>query len=128
MTQINHIHVMAVDPRKTADWYVEMFGAEIEGEMTGWRGTFTMRLKLGGLGFLVTSEAPGETLSDGTAETHYGLDHFGVHSDDIESDMARLESKGVEVLLPITDSPTGAKISYVKAPDNVRIELVQPQA
>ena len=45
--------------------------------------------------------------------------------DDIEGVMARLEAKGVGVLLPITQSATGSKISYIEGPDRVRIELVQ---
>ena len=40
--------------------------------------------------------------------------------------MAQLEGNGVEVLMPVTKRPNGNTISYVKGPDNVRIELVQP--
>ena len=57
MFSMNHIHLKAPDPRKTAQWYVDVFGAE--------------------------------------------------------------------VLLPITETATGSRISYIQAPDDVRIELVQ---
>ncbi len=54
------------------------------------------------------------------------LEHFGVDTNDIEGTMAHLKEHGVEVLLPITVAGSGNKISYIKGPDNVRIELVQP--
>ena len=75
----------------------------------------------------VTSAPAGETLPEGTAESHYGLEHFGFDTYDIEGAMARMEAQGVEVLLPNTVAGSGNKISYIKGPDNVRIELVQPQ-
>ena len=40
--------------------------------------------------------------------------------------MAALKDRGTEVLLPITQVASGNKIAYVKGPDDVRIELVQP--
>ena len=75
----------------------------------------------------VTSAPAGETLPEGTSDSHYGLEHFGFDTDDIEATMAYMEQQGVEVLLPITLAGSGNKISYIKGPDNVRIELVQPQ-
>ncbi len=61
----------------------------------------------------------------GTSASHYGLEHFGFDTDDIEGVMARLEARGVGVLLPITEVASGNKISYIEGPDAVRIELVQ---
>ena len=40
--------------------------------------------------------------------------------------MEHVQAHGAEVLLPITSMESGSLISYVKGPDNVRIELVQP--
>jgi predicted enzyme related to lactoylglutathione lyase len=56
------------------------------------------------------------------------LEHFGFDTDDIEGVMARMESQGVGVLLPITPVASGSRISYIEGPDNVRIELVQPSS
>jgi lactoylglutathione lyase len=125
MFRVNHIHLKAPDPRKTAQWYVDMFGARIVGEGEGLGGSSTVRLDIEGTRINVTSAPAGQTLPEGTADYHYGLEHFGFDTDDIEGAMSRLEAQGVEVLLPITRMTTGSLISYVKGPDNVRIELVQ---
>ena len=126
MFRVNHIHLKAPDPKKTAQWYVDNFGAAIAGEGPGLGGSSTVRLDIEGARINITSAPAGETLPEGTADSHYGLEHFGFETDDIEGIMARLEAQGVEVLLPITESATGSRLSYIKGPDNVRIELVQP--
>ena len=105
-----------------------MFGAKVLGEGTGLGGSSSVRLDIDGTRINVTSAPAGETLPDGTADSHYGLEHFGFDTDDIEAAMAHVQAHGAEVLLPITQMATGSRISYIKGPDNVRIELVQPSA
>ena len=126
MFKINHIHLKAHDPVSTAQWYVDMFGAKIVGQGPGLGGSETVRLDIDGVRINVTSAAVGETLPEGTSDSHYGLEHIGFDTDDIEGTIAHMEQKGIEVLLPITVAGSGNKISYIKGPDNVRIELVQP--
>ena len=126
MFKVNHIHLKAPDPKKTAQWYVDMFGAKIVGEGGGLGGSTTVRIDIGDDRVNISSAPADETLPEGTADSHYGLEHFGLYTDDIEGAMAKLEEYGTEVLLPITQSATGSTISYIKGPDNVRIELVQP--
>lgn len=128
MFRVNHIHLKSPDPKKTAQWYVDVFGAKVVGESTGLGGSSSVRLDIDGTRINVTSAPAGETLPDGTAESHYGLEHFGFDTDDIEAAMAHVQAHGAEVLLPITQMATGSRISYIKGPDNVRIELVQPPA
>lgn len=126
MFRVNHIHLKAPDPRKTAQWYVDVFGAKIMGESPGMGNSLGIRLEIEGTRINVTSAPEGETLPKGTAESHYGLEHFGFDTDDIEKAMEMVVANGAEVLLPITESATGSRISYIKGPDDVRIELVQP--
>jgi catechol 2,3-dioxygenase-like lactoylglutathione lyase family enzyme len=125
MFRINHIHLKAPDPMATAQWYVNTFGAKIFGEGKGLGDSHTVRMDIQGTHVYVTSAPAGETLPDGNSESHYGLEHFGFDTDDIEGAMARLQAQGVKVLLPITRGSSGNKISYIEGPDNVRIELVQ---
>ena len=125
MSKINHIHLKAHDPKTTAQWYVDMFGAKIVSTGRGLGDSETVRMDIDDVRINVTSAPAGETLPEGTAESHYGLEHFGFDTYDIEGAMARMEAQGVEVLLPITVAGSGNKISYIKGPDNVRIELVQ---
>lgn len=126
MYTVNHIHLKAQDPRKTARWYVEAFGASIAEEAEGLGGALTVRVDLGGTRFNISGAPAGESLPPGTAEPHLGLEHFGLLTDDIEATMADLQRRGTEVLLPVTQSGSGSKISYIKGRDDVRIELVQP--
>lgn len=128
MFKVNHIHLKGPDPRKTAQWYVDMFDAKIVGEGEGLGGSLTVRIDLGDDRINITSAAAGETLPEGTTEYHYGLEHFGLHTDDIEGTMAMLEANGTKVLMPSTQAASGNIISYIEGPDNVRIELVQPGA
>ncbi len=125
MFSVNHIHLKAPDPKSTAQWYVDNFGAKIVGEGEGLGGSTTVRLDIEGTRINVTSAPAGETLPEGTADSHYGLEHFGFDTDDIEGALARLQSHGAPVLLPITQTNSGSTIAYVEGPDKVRIELVQ---
>ena len=126
MFHVNHIHLKAVDPRKTAQWYVDVFGAKVLGEGPGLGDSLGIRLDIEGTRINVTSAPAGETLSPGTSDSHYGLEHYGFDTDDIEKAMEHVVSHGAEVLLPITQMGSGSRISYIKGPDDVRIELVQP--
>ena len=126
MYTVNHIHLKAPDPNKTAQWYADTFGARITGQAEGLGGAKTVRIDLGGTRFNISSAPVRESLPLGTADPHYGLEHFGLHTDNIEATIAELKDRGTEVLLPITQVASGNKIAYVKGPDNVRIELVQP--
>ncbi len=53
-----------------------------------------------------------------------GLEHFGLRTDDLEGLVSKLQAQGVEVLEPIREGRNGT-ICYIKAPDNVRIEIQQ---
>jgi N-methylhydantoinase B len=55
-----------------------------------------------------------------------GHSHVAFEVDDIDSAYARLEEKGVEIVVPIQDIPV-QKFFYVRAPDNQWFEVVQPR-
>ncbi len=114
MFRLNHIHLKSLDRRKTAQWYVEFFGAEIVGEGEGLGGSSTVRMDIEGTRINVNSALVGKPLPDGTAVFHYGLEHLGFDTDDIDTTMANLEAQGVEVFLPVTFPGTGSRISYIK--------------
>ena len=120
---MNHIHIKAEDPRSTAQWYVDKFGATVAGEAE-MGGTVTVRTDLGGVRLNIT-QASAESLPAGSSEPHMGLEHFGIDTDDIDGAMAELEGKGVKVLEAIRPLPNGMRIAFVEAPDNVRVEIMQ---
>ena len=120
---MNHIHIKSDDPRTTAQWYVEKFGATVAGEAE-MGGTVTVRTDLGGVRVNIT-QASSESLPAGSSDPHMGLEHFGIETDDIDAAMAELAGKGVKVLEGIRPLPNGMRIAFVEAPDNVRVEIMQ---
>src|SRR6058998_3389702 len=99
--RINHIHLKSPDPRKTAEWYVRAFNFKIMGARTN------------------------ERLGPGDASAHHGLEHFGFDSTHLESDIKRLEGFGARLLEGPIQIPDGPRIAFMRAPDDVRVELVE---
>ena len=61
----------------------------------------------------------------GPADPHLGLDHFGFRVENLDEAVAELKSKGAEFAVePYTLRP-GVKIAFVRAPGDVRIELLE---
>ena len=123
---INHIHLKAPDPRRTAEWYAEAFGFEIVSDTVRSFGDRRLNCKSpGGLVVNISSARDGETMADGDAGPHWGLEHFGVDSDDLLADIERLGALGAPLLEGPIDIPEGNLVAFVQGPDDVRIELVQ---
>ena len=126
--RINHVHIRAADPHATAAWYEKFFNARIVSERTVMPNTITIGMEMGGQCRLnVSSKPPGSSDERSVAELNrLGLEHFGFDVEDLEAEMERLTGAGIRVVLPITDTPTGSRLSYIEGPDDVLIELVQP--
>ena len=73
----------------------------------------------------ISGARTGETLGPGDASAHHGLEHFGFDSEHLETDIARLETLGARLLEGPIQSPTGSRIAFLKAPDDVRVELIE---
>lgn len=124
--EINHIHLKAPNPRRTAEWYAEAFGFEIVSDTVRSFGDRRLNCKSpGGLVVNISSARTGEAMADGDAGAHWGLEHFGVDSDDLSADIARLKTLGAPLLEGPIDIPGGNLVAFVQGPDDVRIELVQ---
>ncbi|MCC7107120.1 MAG: VOC family protein [Chloroflexi bacterium] len=125
--RLNHIHLKAPDARRSADWYVEAFGLEIQADGEGPLGGRTVRLQsVDGMTVNISEARHGETLGPGDATTHMGLEHFGFDSADIVADLKRFSEMGAPTLEGPIRLPDGRQIAFLQAPDDVRIELVQP--
>jgi catechol 2,3-dioxygenase-like lactoylglutathione lyase family enzyme len=105
---------------------VDVFGARIAQEF----GDAMVILELPGLDaqFGISRE---DDLAEGSAERRSGLEHFGIATDDLDA----LLAKGIELLEPVEERDPDRmeaamgepvkRIAYVRAPDNVRIELIE---
>jgi predicted enzyme related to lactoylglutathione lyase len=118
--RFDHVHLYSPDPEKAADFYVEMFGAEkLDVRQESAEHTVVV-LVLDGIKIIVSS--PWDADSD-----TYGNDHFGLATDDLEAAIAELKAKGVEFTMEKTSVP-GTDISFLSAPDNAVIEVIEPKS
>ena len=127
--RINHIHLKASDPRKTAEWYVKAFAFKITSDETRVFGDRFVRCQSeDGTPVNISGARTGERLGPGDASAHHGLEHFGFDSDNLEADIKRLEGLGARLLEGPIEIPGGPRICFVQAPDDVRVELIQRRA
>jgi lactoylglutathione lyase len=126
--RINHIHLKAPDPRKTAEWYVRAFDFTITSDEVRVFGDRFIRCQSadGGINVNISGARTGERLGPGDASPHHGLEHFGFDSADIEADIRRLEGLGAQLLEGPIQVPNGPRIAFLRGPDDTRLELIQP--
>jgi catechol 2,3-dioxygenase-like lactoylglutathione lyase family enzyme len=58
-------------------------------------------------------------------DPHLGLDHFGFRVDNVDEAVADLKRRGAEIAVEPRTIRPGVRIAFVRAPDDVRIELLQ---
>ena len=122
---VNHIHLKSTDPKKTADWFVEAFNVQITSDSVRPVGDrFITTMTEGGLAINISSERTDEKLGPADAEPHYGLEHFGFDTDDMNGDIARLESMGAVLKEGPINNVGGVTIAFIAAPGDIRIELI----
>jgi len=117
--QFDHIHLRSPDPINTAQFYETMFGARIlETQKRSW-GTL-VRLDLNGQLLLVSPPPPAKD----ARLAQYGLNHFGLKTDNLEKTVGTLKAKGITFVQEITTVPPATKVSFFLAPENVLVELL----
>ena len=81
----------------------------------------------GGMLVNISGARAGEALGPGDAGAHHGLEHFGFDSENLERDIGRLEGLGARLLEGPIQIPNGPRIAFLRAPDDIRVELVEPR-
>ena len=112
---VQHVHLKTPDPQKTAQYYIDNFGATVKAEIPG-RG---IQLNLHGLQLNVTIKVPEQNHVQ-----NYGIEHIAVNTDDYAGTMASLRKNGVEVLEELTGS-SGRRVAFVSAPDGAQMEIIE---
>lgn len=122
----HHIHLVSPDPLKTAEFYENMFNAKRLNATESADGrTTSVALSLNGSSILIML---GKTQQDSTSEPSaptIGLEHFGIITDDLETAVADLKAKGVQFRNDPREFRPGVNISFLWAPENVLIELLE---
>jgi len=122
--RFHHIHVFSSDVPATERWFVDGMGAELVSRHDS-RGVPTTTVRLGGAEILIRGARAGEQfVKPGAA--HFGTNHFGLEVDDVDVTVAELRNRGVAIEVEPWDFRPGMRIAFVKGPDDVRVELVQP--
>ena len=132
--KFDHVHIISENPRASAEWYVEMFGATIAADTVA-RGAPQIFVDLGGMTILIRGRRPGEApvaarpirkFADFSSHDARGIDHFGfMYQGDLKAFCDQLRGKGVTFPVELKKGVGGSLLCYVAAPDGVSIELMQ---
>lgn len=132
--KFDHVHIISENPKASAAWYVEMFGARIAADTIA-RGAPQIFVDLGGVTILIRGRRPGEDpvagspirpYADFSSHNTWGTDHFGfMYNGDLTAFCNELSAKGVTFPVPLKKGVGGSLLCYVSAPDGVSIELMQ---
>jgi len=120
----DHIHIRSQDPMATAQWYEKMFSAKII-ESTQPDGSSRVDLDINGLTVFIMRVATDAPAPGADTEVSLGLDHFGLRVENMDATVAELTEKGAEFTMEPRKLRPGLIITYIVAPENVRIELLQ---
>ena len=132
--EFDHIHIISRTPKASAEWYVQIFGADIVAETLA-RGAPQLFLELGGKTIIIRGKRPGEDpvasrpierCGDYSSHNEWGTDHFGfLYHGDLRAYCEALAAKGVTFPVPLKAGIGGRLVCYGSAPDGVSIELMQ---
>jgi catechol 2,3-dioxygenase-like lactoylglutathione lyase family enzyme len=132
--EFDHIHIISETPHESADWYVQMFGADIVADTVS-RGAPQIFMEIGGKTIVIRGQRPGEDptvprpiqpYADFSSHNEWGTDHFGfIYHGDLHAFCDELRAKGVTLPVELKRGVGGKWLCYVSAPDGVSIELMQ---
>lgn len=117
----DHIHLRSPDPEATAAFYERAFGVTLH------RSPQRIDFVLGGQTVFIS---PVNAAATGDAPTapYRGLEHIGLAVTGIDEVVASLKSKGVTFTMEPTTIRPGVRIAFLRAPENVSIELLERSA
>ena len=120
----DHIHLVSRNSAAAADWYVEKLDGRITAK-TEVRGAPQIMVSFGGATVIIRGERSGETATSREG-LQWGIDHFGFQvSGDFDRYCGELKAKGVEFTVDPMDFGATLRIAFIRAPDDVIIELLQ---
>lgn len=113
--KLNHLHIKTKDPEKTANFYVNTFGAKIisKNPIGGYR------VDLDGLSLNITDLHPTQK-----REQLYGMEHIAMDTDELDTVVAKLKASGGKVLEETVVSG-GRRVCFFEGPDGVQLEFIE---
>ena len=124
--EFDHVHLKSEDPGTTADWYVKAFNFKIIKDSIRTFGDRFIRCESSdGTIINISGARTNEQMGNGDSNAHWGLEHFGIKVTNMGEEIKRLEKLGAKLLEGPIQVPDGPLIAFIKAPIDVRIELLQ---
>lgn len=117
----DHIHLRSPDPEATAAFYEHAFG------VTPRRSPQRIDFVLGGQAIFISPVNDAAT-GDAPTAPYRGLEHIGLAVTGIDTVVAALKAKGVTFTMEPTTIRPGVRIAFLRAPENVSIELLERSA
>ena len=118
----DHIHLRSREPMDTARYFNQMFGAEIKESIQS-DGQSRVDIDINGLIIFIAKAE--ESPPAGPVDPYVGLDHFGLRVENLDAAAADLKAKGAEFSMEPKDMRQGLRIAFVRAPGDIRIELLE---
>ncbi len=112
---VQHVHLKNPDPQKTAQFYIDNFGATLKDDIPG-RG---VRVDLHGLQLNITT-----LISAQNHEQHYGIEHMALETTDYAGTLAQLRRNGVRILEELPPN-NGRHVAFVECPDGAQMEVIE---
>jgi len=121
----DHVHLISSNPVKAAEFYEKAFGAKRTNMNTHADGTISVMLSLTGTKLLIQSSRTSDkrNLLD-SPQKYFGLEHWGIMTDNLDETVTNLKSMGVQFVQEVTRFP-GLSIAYIMATDNVIVEIME---
>ena len=120
----DHIHLRTRQPEEMAAYFERIFDAKVIRSVQS-DGFVRTDLDIDGLMVFIAPVSAEEELPSSPPDPHLGLDHFGFRVDNLEETVAELKRRGAEMAREPRTIRPGVHVAFVRAPDDVRIELLQ---
>ncbi|RJX32541.1 MAG: VOC family protein [Desulfarculus sp.] len=118
----DHIHLRCRDLEASIKYYQEMFGGEVVARLQP-RGLTLVRMAIGDTFLALSPLREGDPQpSDGP---NWGAYELGFLVQDIQRVCQELKAKGAEFIEGPLKVRSGVTVAFLKAPDDMQIELVQ---
>ncbi len=119
----DHVHLRTPDAEATAQWFERMLGADILRSTQ--QGAPRIDLKLGGVMIFLAPVTAGDGVNPPPVTPCQGLDHIGFQVTDLDDVAASLKAKGAEFTMEPNVPRPGIKISFIRGPQGISIELLE---
>ena len=120
---LDHIHLKCQDLATAAEYYQQIFGAEVEKRIQV-LGMPIVRLKVGDVSLALSPKKDAETVTGNPDEPRWGAYQVGFKVPDMAQAIAEIEARGGVFTGKNVEVVPGVLASFLRAPDGVEIELL----